>query len=190
VLKIEALSSRVFRVRFSKTGQFPPQRVPTIVCHDPAPPFRFVDDGRTVWLTTFDLVVAVDRTTGSLTFKTRDGKVFLAEQPGSRALAAGSEQAFLLDKGEAIYGLGQHQDGLLDHRGSVVTLEQQNREVAIPFAVSSRGYGLLWNNPAGTKVSVDVREAPFAGDELMGDDGKQGGSPVTTSRVGSLKRRS
>ena len=50
--------------------------------------------------------------------------------------------------GERIYGLGQHQHGLLNQKGCVIELEQRNTEICIPFAISSKGYGFLWNNPA------------------------------------------
>ena len=47
--------------------------------------------------------------------------------------------------GERIYGLGQHQHGLLDQKGAVIELIQRNTEVCIPFALSNRGYGFFWN---------------------------------------------
>lgn len=56
--------------------------------------------------------------------------------------------------GERLYGLGQHQHGRLDQKGCVVDLLQCNTEVTIPFMVSSRGYGFLWNNPAVGRVEL------------------------------------
>ena len=55
---------------------------------------------------------------------------------------------------ERIYGLGQHQHGLLDQKGAVIDLLQYNSEVCIPFLLSSRGYGFLWNNPAVGRVEL------------------------------------
>jgi len=55
---------------------------------------------------------------------------------------------------ERIYGLGQHQHGRLDQKGCVIDLLQRNTEVCIPFLLSSRGYGLLWNNPAVGRVEL------------------------------------
>ncbi|HSB03425.1 MAG TPA: hypothetical protein VLE49_22430, partial [Anaerolineales bacterium] len=55
---------------------------------------------------------------------------------------------------EHIYGLGQHQHGRLDQKGCVVELIQRNTEVSIPFLLSSRGYGFLWNNPAVGRVEL------------------------------------
>ncbi len=57
---------------------------------------------------------------------------------------------------EHIYGLGQHQHGRLDQKGCVIDLIQRNTEVSIPFLLSSRGYGFLWNNPAVGRVELGV----------------------------------
>jgi alpha-D-xyloside xylohydrolase len=46
-------------------------------------------------------------------------------------------------KDEALYGLGQHEEGYLNLRGTTVYLHQANKKIAIPFLVSSRGYGIL-----------------------------------------------
>jgi alpha-D-xyloside xylohydrolase len=64
------------------------------------------------------------------------------------------EQKFRAYAGERIYGLGQHQHGRLDQKGVVLDLVQRNTEVSIPFLVSSRGYGLLWNNPGVGRVEL------------------------------------
>jgi alpha-D-xyloside xylohydrolase len=50
--------------------------------------------------------------------------------------------------GEHIWGMGQYQDGLLDKKGASLELAHRNTQACIPFYVSSRGYGFLWNNPA------------------------------------------
>jgi alpha-D-xyloside xylohydrolase len=55
---------------------------------------------------------------------------------------------------EHVYGLGQHQHGRLDQKGCVIELVQRNTEVSIPFLLSSRGYGFLWNNPAIGRVEL------------------------------------
>jgi alpha-D-xyloside xylohydrolase len=55
--------------------------------------------------------------------------------------------AFRAQRGERIFGLGQHQHGLLNNKGSVIDLEQRNTEVCIPFYVSSLGYGFLVEQP-------------------------------------------
>ena len=64
------------------------------------------------------------------------------------------EVCFEAHEDEHLYGLGQHQHGLLDQKGCVIDLIQRNTEVSIPFLVSSRGYGFLWNNPAIGRVEL------------------------------------
>ena len=56
----------------------------------------------------------------------------------------------MLSPGEALYGLGQHQEGFLNLRDIPVQLLQANTNIAIPFLLSTNGYGLLWNNAALT----------------------------------------
>lgn len=46
-------------------------------------------------------------------------------------------------QGEALYGLGQNDTGCLNLRGTVQYLHQANRKIALPFLLSSRGYGIL-----------------------------------------------
>ena len=52
---------------------------------------------------------------------------------------------FKLHDGEGLYGLGQHQSEELNMRGRTEDLFQYNTKVSVPFVVSSRGYGLLWD---------------------------------------------
>ena len=66
------------------------------------------------------------------------------------------EQTFSACEGERFYGLGQHQHGFLDQKGCVIDLSQRNTEVSIPFLISSRGYGFLWNNPAIGRVELGM----------------------------------
>ncbi|MGB7539265.1 MAG: TIM-barrel domain-containing protein [Anaerolineales bacterium] len=75
-------------------------------------------------------------------FRHRDGGLFRIEA------------SFEASDGERFYGLGQHLNGRLDQKGCVIDLRQRNTAVAIPFLVSSRMYGFLWNNPAVGRVEL------------------------------------
>src|SRR5581483_8746763 len=68
------------------------------------------------------------------------------------------EARFRAYDGERFYGLGQHQHGLLDQKGCTIELIQRNTEVSIPFLFSSRGYALLWHNPAIGRVELGYNE--------------------------------
>src|SRR5712691_3670939 len=90
--------------------------------------------------------------------------------PGSRhfdAVGGGFhriEQRFAAYPDERFYGLGQHGHGRLDQKGMVLELAQRNGEVSIPFAVSSRGYGLLWNSPAVGRVEFAANGTRWVAD--------------------------
>jgi alpha-D-xyloside xylohydrolase len=46
-------------------------------------------------------------------------------------------------EGEALYGLGSHEEGMLNLRGKHQYLYQQNMKAVVPVVVSTRGYGIL-----------------------------------------------
>ncbi|KAK9857323.1 Aldolase-type TIM barrel [Penicillium brevicompactum] len=52
-----------------------------------------------------------------------------------------------LDPKEKIFGMGQYQQPYLNLKGSDLELAHRNSQASVPFAISSLGYGLLWNNP-------------------------------------------
>lgn len=51
------------------------------------------------------------------------------------------------DKDEKIYGMGQYQQPYLNLKGLDLEMAHRNSQASVPFAISSLGYGLLWNNP-------------------------------------------
>ena len=76
----------------------------------------------------------------------------------------GCEVTFNPSPGERIYGLGQHQHGLLDQKGTTIDLIQRNTEVCVPFALSSRGYGFLWNMPGVGRVELGANRTRWVAD--------------------------
>lgn len=51
--------------------------------------------------------------------------------------------SFEWDEGEALYGLGSHEEGIMNLRGQHRYLYQQNMKAVVPMLVSTKGYGLL-----------------------------------------------
>jgi len=136
-----------------------------------------------------ELTVTLDRS-GSLRFtRTSSGAELTREVPGHfawpgpRAFTANGdgyyriEQRFAAYDDERIYGLGQHQHGRLDQKGLVLDLVQRNAEVSIPFLMSSRGYGMLWNSPAVGRVELAAN-----GTRWVADSSRQLDYWVTTGR--------
>jgi alpha-D-xyloside xylohydrolase len=62
-------------------------------------------------------------------------------------------QRFEAPPGEKLFGLGQYQDAYLDKKGSVLELCHRNSQTSVPFALSNRGYGFFWHNPAVGRVT-------------------------------------
>jgi alpha-D-xyloside xylohydrolase len=99
-------------------------------------------------------------------FKTATGELLTAEIPvvanfpANREFKARggelwkTEVSFCAFDDERIYGLGQRRHGLLDQKGCVLELCQRNAEINIPWLVSNRGYGVLWNHPGIGRVEL------------------------------------
>jgi alpha-D-xyloside xylohydrolase len=144
----------------------------------PGSAFQFGQSGGMTTLTTSRLIVSLSARGGNLSFKTLQGETLLRESGGlprtyipvqSTALYR-IEDRFSPDATEAIYGLGQHQSGLFNYRGSTVELGQNNTDVAIPLLISSKGYGILWNTASFTymdnRFPLDLSFESMAGDQV------------------------
>ena len=140
--------------------------------------------GGQVTLASPRLRVRVDRGTGALAFFDAEGRPVLAEKAGGRLLEPSEvqgertfhvRQQWQENPGETLHGLGQNQLGLVDLKGYDLDLWQHNASVVVPFLVSSRGYGILWDNTSYTRFG-DVR--PWAGvppPQLLDATGQPGG---------------
>ncbi len=91
---------------------------------------------------------------GTLSKESRCLKLVNREWKG---IIGGSEYSLNLkfesNKNEKIFGMGQYQQDCMDLKGCVLELAQRNSQISVPFAVSSMGYGFLWNNPAVGRVT-------------------------------------
>jgi len=75
------------------------------------------------------------------------------------------EVRFESDPEEKLFGMGQYQQPFLNIKGCVMPLEQRNSQVSVPFLVSSKGYGMLWNNPATGEVTFGNNITKWVADE-------------------------
>jgi alpha-D-xyloside xylohydrolase len=134
--------------------------------------------------------------TGAVSFKDAAGKTVLAEQ-GRQAFKPltidgkgfyAVSQRFNPSTDEAFYGLGQHQNGQMNYNGQDVELAQYNRDIAIPFVLSTRNYGLLWDNNGITRFG-DPTPYDLASRDLkiFDEKGKAGGFTAKYYVKGELK---
>lgn len=62
---------------------------------------------------------------------------------------------------EKIFGLGQYQEKILNKKGASLELAQRNGQASVPFMLSNRGYGFLWNNPAIGRVTFGTNHTEW-----------------------------
>ena len=192
MLKLQFCAEDVVRVAYAKDASFftrttlatAPKRCQATVVTTTA------GAGATTFATS-KLQVKVDTTTGAVTFLDPTGQTILAEKARTMTAATVSGEAttnvrqeWMPNDDESLYGLGQHQHGLLDIKGLDFTLAQRNTEVFIPFLVSSRGYGVLWDNTSLTKFGDLVAPVPLPGvTGLYATNGTPGDVPTGSGTV-------
>jgi alpha-D-xyloside xylohydrolase len=79
-------------------------------------------------------------------------------------------QAFVLDKDEAIYGLGQQQQGKMSQRNVKLNMIQGNTDDYIPFFLSAKGYGVFWDNYSPTVFEDNPEQTAFTSEVGDGID--------------------
>jgi len=132
--------------------------------------------------------VDIDKKKKTVQVKGLDGQtVFMATAHQLSPSTAGGEPtkearlAWRSADDECLYGLGQFQDGVLNVRGLTRRLTQVNTQIAIPMLISSKGYGVLWNNygltdfnPCDRKVAL-TRQAGSSQRETVNVTSTEGG---------------
>jgi alpha-D-xyloside xylohydrolase len=162
MLKIQICSDSIVRVLYSASSSFSPLPDYVVVKKDwSGAKWNLTQTESDVTLATDVLQVVVERKDGSITYRTADGAQLLQE--GSRKLSPvrvndedthQAESFFnIYGSHEALYGLGQHQAGVWNYRGESVDISEDNSNISIPFLVSSKGYGLYWNNDSRSRFN-------------------------------------
>jgi len=185
LLRLEPVTEGIVRVAFARDAAFFRRDSLMLDPHRPqGTAFTLTESPDSVVVATAKLQARLDRATGAVTFLDAAGRILLAEQPGSRMLADAEvqgvktlhvQQAWQPHDDESLYGFGQNHLGLLDLKGYDLDLWQHNGTVFVPFLVSSRGYGILWDNNSSTRFG-DLRPFDFipAG-QLLDTAGQPGG---------------
>jgi alpha-D-xyloside xylohydrolase len=189
-VKLQVVTDNIIRVISHPTRETDPGKsLITIYGTDPSAKWDIKKGNNTVVLTTRLLKATVTIATGSVSFTDLAGLPILSEKTnGGRsfepAVFDGTasyqiRQTFATRPDEALYGLGQHQDGLANYKGRQTSLFQNNTEVAIPFLISNKNYGILWDNYSLTSVG-DIRPyKPLSAMRLFSKAGEQGWLTVT-----------
>lgn len=147
------------------------------------------EENGNVVLKTASTIATVSLTTGEVTFSDINGNVLLAENKGGGksfsdievegTKAYTMQQVFESPADEAFYGLGQHQADEFNYKGKNEVLFQYNTKVSVPFVLSSKNYGILWDNYSLTKFGDSRDYLDLDQFKLYDKTGKEGGLTAT-----------
>ena len=184
-VRLQVMGPKLIRVSATPDGAFHDRKSLVVLPAKEKTPFSVEMEEGVVKVSTGDVVARVDPKDGKLSFTDASGKQLLASGSGGRMSFApievegkkaySTQVVFDSPADEAFYGLGQQQTGEFDHKGLNEELYQYNTKISIPFIVSSKGYGLLfdayslsrWGNPNPYQHLGDVFK-------LYDKDGKEG----------------
>ncbi len=184
-VRLQVIDSKIVRVTASATGDLDlPASLMVVATPSASTTFSVTGDATKVELKTAETTVDVLLANGAVSFADAQGKP-LVTQYGVNALESETIEGkpfykvraeFNRGTDEGFYGLGQHQNRQMNYNGEDVVLAQHNMDVAVPFVVSTRNYGVLWDNNGITRFG-DARDyQPLPSDLTITDaNGKKGG---------------
>jgi alpha-D-xyloside xylohydrolase len=176
-VRLEVRTDRTIRVTSVADGnlELPPSLM-VVAASGEQPSWKVEKTGEFVVLSTPRVSAQVSLANGAVTFKDAAGKVLAAEEPVRAWPASGATTRFNAGTDEAFYGSGQHQNSQLNLNGEDVELAQHNMDIGVPFVVSARNYGVLWDNNGITRIG-NPRPYGLASRDLTISDasGKEGG---------------
>ena len=164
-VQLHVLGDKIIRVEATRSGEsLNHKSLSVIYSNSNNVKCKVVERSGTVALETGSLHAEVNLLNGNVQFLDKSGKNILKEN-GREIIPAvilgektnSIKQKFILSDSEAIYGLGQHQQGNMNLRGKTVDLYQVNMKVSIPMLVSTKGYGILWDNPSLSKFTDNAQ---------------------------------
>jgi alpha-D-xyloside xylohydrolase len=183
--RLEIWNEHTMRVLHTPTQELPKNSSMAVIAKPRKVKWQHQDGKDYVMLRTAELQARVDKATGRVCFMEGNGKMILAEAVNGTSFQSATVggaatycvgQQFEFDPQEAFYGLGQHQQGAMNYAGTNVHLQQKNMEIAVPVLLSSKGYAVLWDNPAVTNVNLGAGPKIIIPSACLYDeDGKVGG---------------
>jgi alpha-D-xyloside xylohydrolase len=163
-LRLNVVSENTIQVLASATDTFSSRKSLSVI-EDGRKPVEFTvkQEGKTISVSTTKLRVSVQTDKGTIEFFDKDQNSLLLEKERQLEYVDAPmdkyyniEQQFSLGEAEAIYGLGQINNGVMNYRGHKELLMQTNHHAVNPFILSSKGYGILWDNYSETQFDNET----------------------------------
>lgn len=156
-LRIDVCGENTIGVKFSDSTALPDKQSLVVIHGYCETAFSVNDAGSAIEIVTSKVKVSVQKSTSLLSFYTSENELILSENYRSVTATVNSgfnthriRASFNSPPDEAIFGLGQHQQSIMNYKGRTQWLDQSNMEVALPIIVSNKGYGIMWDNYAAT----------------------------------------
>jgi alpha-D-xyloside xylohydrolase len=176
-VRVEVRTDRTLRVTAVNDAnlELPPSLM-AVASSAPRPAFKVEKREGNVVLSAARVVATISLATGVVSFADTAGKPLASEEAQKDWPAKGVSRRFNPGTDEAFYGSGQHQNSQLNLNGEDVELAQHNMDIAVPFIVSTRNYGVLWDNNGISRIG-DPKPYGLASRDLKIADvtGKEGG---------------
>lgn len=182
-VRLQVINDRIIRVTATPEDSFDlPESL--MVTATPSGAFSVSQDGDTLTLTTGGASAIASLRTGLVSFRNAEGQAVLAEHVRDAFTPVSVEgqdfyavrQQFNRGSDEGFYGLGQHQNQQFNYNGEDVELAQHNMDIGVPFVMSTRNYGVLWDTNSITRFG-DARSYQAIDQALTvrGADNSEGG---------------
>ena len=162
VMRVAVCSDSILRVTYSPTTAIP-QTPEYMVLKTTWPETKWdlQETGAAVVISTPRMRVAVSRKDATLAYSDASGAPLVQEGPNTMTpVTVNGERTYhaeafigLWGSTEALYGLGQHQAGVWNYHGESVDIAQDNTNISIPLLLSSKGYGIFWNNASRSRFN-------------------------------------
>lgn len=186
LMKVQVCSEDIIRVQATREADFSDRESLIIDRKQWSPVQWFVtEEAGQLVLSTAELKVKINPETGSIAFFDSADRLILREKAAHGKIITPAEvlnestwhvqQMFDSPEDEAFYGLGQHQYGWMNYKGRDVDLYQNNNISVVPFVISSKNYGILWDNNSRTKFGDPADFEPLSQFKLLDAEGKSGG---------------
>ncbi|MEJ2195280.1 MAG: glycoside hydrolase family 31 protein [Ignavibacteriaceae bacterium] len=172
-VEIQFFNQFTIRVLKSKQGKTFEKESLSVIEIPQKTDFTIKQEGDELLLRGKNIQVGLNLKNGKISFSTLTGEAILNEKVDGVAFTdfndAGVKtysvsQLFVLDKDEAIYGLGEQQQGKMAQRNVKLEMIQGNTDDYVPFFVSVKGYGLFWDNYSPTLFEDNPETTSFKSD--------------------------